>query len=219
LSRGRASAVAPSHGTRGFTLIELLIAVTLLALLAVLLFGGLRFGTRATRVGTAQLEWSAEIAAATGFLRAQFAGAQALAVPRGGGATVVSFTGDSDSVELVTLPPAYLARGGWHKLAIGVEHDRAGDRLVVRLQLIHADGTADASEAPRRSVLIDGVSAVEFGYFGAPTDRDTPQWRERWRDANHLPALVRLHLIFADRRHLPDLVVALRAAPPTQGLP
>ncbi len=35
----------------GFTLVELLIAMTLVAMLSVLLFGGLRFGTRAADRG------------------------------------------------------------------------------------------------------------------------------------------------------------------------
>ena len=36
----------------GFTLIELLVALTLLGLISVVLFGGLRFGTRAWEVVT-----------------------------------------------------------------------------------------------------------------------------------------------------------------------
>ena len=36
-----------SQGAAGFTLVELLVAMTLLGFLTVLLFGGLRFGTRA----------------------------------------------------------------------------------------------------------------------------------------------------------------------------
>jgi general secretion pathway protein J len=198
--------------SRGFTLVELLVALTLFALLSVLLFGGLRFGMRATESGTARLDFTDEIATASGFLRSQLADAQPLEKDDGAGRKSVAFEGEADSLEFVALPPAFLAGGGWYTIHLGVERADGHDLLVVRWRLVRQDQTSEAVSQPQDSVLLDRVRTVEFGYFGVLVDGDLPSWHAQWRDANLLPALVRLRVGFADGRQAPDLIVALRAA-------
>lgn len=205
---------APASRAAGFTLVELLVAVTLFALLSVALFGGLRFGMRASETGTARLDWSAEIAAASGFLRNQLADAQPLQKDAADGNKVVAFDGERDSVEFVSSPPAHLAAGGWHVLRFALERRRDGDRLVLSWRLVRAGAGETAAGSEQRSVLLDRVTAIEFAYFGALTEGDTPEWHDHWRDAADLPALVRLRMSFADGRQAPELLVALRAAGP-----
>ena len=55
----------------GFTLIELLISLTLLGLLLVLLFGGLRFGIRAWEHGTTTVEAIDTVRAVQDLLRSK----------------------------------------------------------------------------------------------------------------------------------------------------
>jgi len=205
----RAKAPAVSEG---FTLVELLVAITLFALLSVLLFGGLRFGMQATEAGAARMEWTAEIAAASGFLRSQLADAQPLQKEEGSG-KAVAFEGEKDSVEFVVMPPAFLAQGGWHTLHLGLERQGGRERLVVRLRLLRPDRERDAVAPPQDSVLFDDVRSVEFGYFGALVLGDPPEWHAQWRGANTLPQLVRLSVDFANGKQAPDIIVALRAAP------
>jgi len=203
---------------RGFTLIELLIALTLFAVLSVLLFGSLRFGMRASAAGTAQLEWSAEVAGATGFLRAQLADAQPFEEGDAAGPRPIAFDGSSDSVDFVAPLPAYLAPGGWHKLRLGLESQGGSAQLVIRWALLRSETGGGAISAPHRSVLLDSVKTVEFGYFGTVGQGETPTWHERWHNALSLPTLVRMRATFADGRRAPELIVALRAAGPSQDL-
>ena len=62
----------------GFTLIELLIALALFGLISVVLFGGLRFGTRAWEAGNAHAERLEEVQAVQALLRRHIAQAVAL---------------------------------------------------------------------------------------------------------------------------------------------
>ncbi|HLG90394.1 MAG TPA: prepilin-type N-terminal cleavage/methylation domain-containing protein [Alphaproteobacteria bacterium] len=203
----------PRRRSQGFTLVELLIAITLFALLSTLLFGSLRFGTRATDSGTARMERTAELATATNFLRNQLSDAQPLPMSDGGNQSV-AFDGEPDSLEFVGLPPAYLAPGGWHVLQLVTEKQGRRSRLMLRMRLIFTDGRSAAVSDARSSVLLDHVKMVEFAYFGALENEEKPEWHERWQGAPHLPRLVRLRITFADGEEAPDLIIALRPAPP-----
>ncbi len=203
---------------QGYTLVELLIAITLFALLSVMLFGGLRLGTRAAEGGTARLERSAELAVVTNFLRRQLADAQPLPITTSSGQTAIAFTGEPDNVEFVGLPPAHLALGGWHILHLGMERQEGRGRVMLRWRVIEASDEGLTATAAQSSVLLDNVKTAEFGYFGSYAGNERPEWHDRWQGIGHLPFLLRLRLVYADGQRAPDLIVALRTAgtPPPQ---
>jgi len=192
------------RGEAGFTLVELLIALTLFALLATLLFGGLRFAGRAVAAGDARLERSAELALAAGFLRRALAGAEPLPRAESDGGASVAFEGEPDALAFASLPPAYLAPPGYYWLRLGIE---SGDRLWLRWEAIGKDEVA-ASPAP--TLLLDRVQRLELAYFGAFDPYERPQWHARWEHAPLLPILVRLRLTFRDGSRAPDILVAPR---------
>ena len=196
---------------QGFTLVELLVALTLFAVLSVLLFGGLRFGTRATERGTARLETAAEIGTAMGVLRSELADAQPLEKDEANRKSI-AFEGEAAEVAFTTLPPAYLAPGGWHVMRAQFLRRGGEGELVLSWHLVREAPGTEPGPASGRAVLLAHVSHVEFAYFGAETPEERPSWHERWKDAAALPALVRLRIELADGRPIPDLIVALRAA-------
>lgn len=188
----------------GFTLVELLIALTLFALLATLLFGGLRFAGRAVAAGDARLERSAELSLAASFLRRVLAAAEPLPRAESGGGASVAFEGEPDALAFASLPPAYLAPPGYYWLRLGVE---SGDRLALRWEAI---GSGEVVAAPAPTLLIERVRAIELAYFGAFDVYARPEWHERWEHAPALPQMVRLRLTFSDGSRGPDILVAPR---------
>ncbi|GGF36530.1 general secretion pathway protein GspJ [Aliidongia dinghuensis] len=192
-----------SEGTAGFTLLELLVVLAIFGLMSVLLSGGLRTIGHLVAGGTDRLDRASGLALTSNFLERVLADARPL--PTGDGEDAVAFDGTANGLRFVGPPPVYLAPGAFHAERLGVEDEGGRHRLVFR-----AGALGDARQS--RSVLLDGVGAARFAYFGADVGAGRPGWHDRWPGAWGLPALVRLRITFADGSSAPDLVVAPRPA-------
>jgi general secretion pathway protein J len=191
------------RGCAGFTLIEVLIAATLLSLLAMLLMGGVHFGTRVMESGLQRTDQTMRLSTAFGFLRNRLEQVQPLEQMAGAKENrAVVFEGGVDRLTFVGVTPHYLAVGGYELLTIHA--DRHDGRL-------HASWRAYGMPAAARdTILFDEIAAVEFGYFGSTASGEPARWHPAWHDQPLLPALVRLHIVRRDGRTMPELVVAPR---------
>ncbi len=214
---------------RGFTLIEILVAMTLLGIVMVLLFGGLRVGTRVWESGDESAEELARLEIVQGFIRRHLSQAYPLVVSDSRGERRISFEGKPDTLEFTSPMPAHLGVGGFHRLVLSVAGDGADKRLVMRRRLFQS-GMDDAVEPPdaedeTESVLLERISSAAFSYYGAIDADAEPEWRDTWEEARSPPLLVRLDVTFpeGDRRYWPELVVRPRtrslAAPTARAAP
>ncbi len=204
----------------GFTLIELLVALTLLGLISVVLFGGLRFGTRAWEVGNLRAEHLAQVQAVQALLRRRIA----QALPPGPGAAGDEakrrvFSGESDALQFLAAVPSRAGVGGIYAFDLAVIEDgapgAAGVRLEFTWRLHRADDEAERGEPPEaglggRRVLIEGLASARFSYFGAPAPGQAADWRDRWEAEAGLPGLIAIEAEFpeGDGRAWPVLHVA-----------
>ena len=193
---------------RGFTLLEVMIAMTLLGLLMVALFGGLRLGVRAWKTGDRHAEETTRVEAVHRFVRAQLSQAHRLPWIDEDGREHEAFEGGSQAVTFTTLLPEHLAMDGFHLITLGLA-GRGGERLVVSWRPFRSDMSTIADElGVQETTLADGVLDVQFSYFGR-TKKDGPRgWHERWDDSVGLPSLVRMRVGLTDGRRWPVLVVA-----------
>lgn len=207
----------------GFTLLELLVAMTVLGVLTGLLATGLSFGTRIWEREQTQLEQWAEMQLVEDVLRRTVGEAWPLNVPTVADTEGVAFVGTSNSINFLGPPPAQSQAGGIYQYGLLSRTGSEGASLVLTWRLHSPDGTQrqgrrglvarirrQASGEHKEVVLIDGVTNVEFSYFGGGGDDIEPRWSNRWEDAAKLPMLVRMHVRFpaGDRRRWPDLVIA-----------
>lgn len=193
----------------GFTLIELLISITIFAMLIVMLFGGLQIGTRQIGRLTAQADRSAQIAVVDKFLHTQLAAAMPLAVSAGEPKTI-EFQGRGDGVDFVSVMPESVAVGGLQVLSLGfVEpHGNTDGQILVGWRPLRDD--SDAASRGETTVLLDHVREARFVYYGPPAPNAAPDWQDTWQDVAYLPLLVRVSVVMADGKRIPDIAVALR---------
>ena len=192
----------------GFTLLELVVAITLMGLVLVLLYSGLRLGLNGWDSGERRAEATQRLRLVQDFLRRQLLQSLTVYQMEGPGpqqTRTVAFRGDAETVEFVAPMLAHLGQGGLYRLRL---ETRDGQLLLRWRPYLPTD--AQAGEE-RETVLLEGVTAVEWGYFGAEVEQNNPQpprWRSEWANPERRPLLVRLNLNLRGAPW-PDLVVAL----------
>lgn len=202
------------HGTEaGFTLVELLVVITLVGLISVALFGGLRFGIRVWEVGAYRSERLAEIEIAQSLFRRLLRRAILTANAKGD----ITFEGDEEGLQFTAPAPAQFGLGGIYLFEIVTERAEKGDDLVLRWQLFRADDEDEPfGEDSESRVLIEGIEGLTIGYFGVLDSLgrpEEPDWESNWKDADILPQMVSFTIAFdrEDDRVWPELNIAPRS--------
>ena len=198
-------------GVQGFTLLELLIALTLLGLITVMLYGGLHLAIRGAAIGERRAEISEQVRLIQSFIRREVSQVYPL-VWRGEGKQRVAFNGGSEALHFAAILPAHRGEGGLYLVSIGVADSYPAHRLIFSYRLARPKiQDFETKEAPQeRVVLVDDIERVELLYYGRQEKEDEARWHSRWRDRNNLPRLVRLRLKTVSLVW-PDLVIPIYA--------
>jgi general secretion pathway protein J len=207
---------AARRGSAGFTLVEVLVAMTVLAVLVVVLFGGVRLGRRAWEAGDRWADRSARMGVIESLLRAQVGQAQPVAVVDADGRTGVEFDGVRAGMRFVAPSLVPVAAGALDLISLQAVAGIGGRELVVSWQAYDREPAVEARNW-RRVTLVDRIGDVEFAYYGSTGADEPVRWHAEWRRVAHLPNLVRVRFrsVGESGYDWPDLVVRLRLAPTT----
>lgn len=204
-----------SRASSGFTLIELLIALTLFGLLAVVLIGGLRFGTRVWETGHGRSAAFFEVEGVQRFLRQQLTQARLTAGTHAAARESQGFEGALDSLVFIAPLPAYVGLAGLYRFELNLSGTNGQHDLVLTWTLYRPDPTDEPDEdSISQRVLLENLDDIEIRYFGRLAFDEGPDWHDTWENPIGLPALIALDLKFpeGDPRRWPGLVVAPFAA-------
>lgn len=218
----------------GFTLVELLIALVLIAVITLLMFSGLRLGSRAWEGVEDVTERVGDLRVARNFLERTLRQARPASVVYNGMAQPV-FSGDTQSLELAAPLSEHVGIPGLYVLRLVLEPNGEHDRLVLVRWLLHPEVLSGGDDYPAwepllessgvardvgpldrdlaagaygRTVLLPEVERFELGYFGVDEGETEPEWFEEWEGASRLPLRVRL-LVTTPRQSWPAAVVEL----------
>lgn len=179
---------------RGVTLMEILLAMSIMAVIIVVLVGSARVGIRAWEAGERQAAAQQEIRAMVELLTDTLSGAYPYKGRLGGGPErVVLFQGEADEVRFVTTaPPLTLdtATAPYHAVTLS-RSDEDELRLVERL----VPAEEPFGDDPR-TVLSRTVTGFRLQYLD-----DKGAWQDTWDGpkAGAIPAAVRVELSIRGR--------------------
>ncbi|MBK1694766.1 general secretion pathway protein GspJ [Chromatium weissei] len=222
----------------GFTLVELLIALALISLITLLLFSGLRLGSRAWEAVDSTAEHTGELRLAQSFLLRVFSQAQ-LATVTLEEKVVTVFGGDSTHLEFAAPLSEHVGIAGRYALRLTLEKQSKSQALILTRWLLHSeilngnddvpawkpldkDATFALAQLPiemdaaggafGRTPLLERVETFELAYYGSIEGETEPSWHDDWFDQLRLPLLLRIRLTTAFQSW-PDLVIALPRQP------
>ncbi|MCP5305421.1 MAG: general secretion pathway protein GspJ [Chromatiaceae bacterium] len=212
----------------GYTLIEFVIALTLAALIMLLLTGGLYLGTRSWEAVDGKAERVGETRQTLEFLRRELSAARGLIYELPDGEAPL-FWGSREMLEWVAPLPAYVGSGGLSIMRLSAMGDGDKRQLVLDRWFFHPDvlegkgldtplwtpltpveATAGqvANANYGRHILIEHLDDIEIAYFGAAEDDQKARWFEEWAGVAALPRLVRIRIKQA-AEDWPEMVVEM----------
>lgn len=198
----------------GFTLLELLISITLLGLILVLLFGGLRLGVRSWDAVQQQVDNLNTVRSVENFLRREMT----LTYPyrwksAQGQRTTLAFQGERGKLSFVAGLPSRIGVGGLYAISLEIEQNGKSKRLLWRQMPLNSQMQDFSSLAQAKTMVLAGaeLSAVEdvwLSYLGRDGAEGAPQWVDHWESETRLPLLIRIQVRFSNGTDWPEFVVA-----------
>ena len=137
-------------GQAGFTLLELLVALTLLGLVMAVLFGELRFATRAWDATDAKLDRNGELLSVHTFVRQRFQQIHVTQPNRrrdGEDSAAAAFRGNSRSMAFLGTMPAHISEGGFYEISLSSQFGQDGNNLFISWRPFDEDGTATVADS------------------------------------------------------------------------
>jgi len=163
---------------RGFTLLELVLALSIVAAMLAIVFGGLRVGVRAWQGGEQRTESLQHARSLSALLTQSIGGAVPyLNNPAGGAQPEVLFLGEENRVSFATVSPPFPLPAAIAFTAVTLSMDE-GERpgFAIREKALPND---DPFELLAPIVVDPSLTAVRFRYL-----RDAEgSWEDRWDGA------------------------------------
>ncbi|QOC23045.1 prepilin-type N-terminal cleavage/methylation domain-containing protein [Wenzhouxiangella sp. AB-CW3] len=206
---------------RGFTLIEVMLAISLVALVMAMAYGGFRAAVRASNSGEAIIEENNRLRVVQQFMRRQLSLAQALVIEEEVEGERIRFAGDRDRVRFVSPMPGYLSYGGSYVQELSIEPGVGGGfELVYYYAMLNGYEPGDI-EAHDGIVLLENLARGEFHFLGRDFETQETYWSDYWETPEELPLAVAVE-IDLDRDHgqvWPDLIAPVMVDAEVSGRP
>ena len=196
----------------GFTLLELLVAITLLSMLSVMMYGGLQFGARVWERQGQTSGRQSSVLNVQDVLRREISQAVTLYYRSRQQQTAIVFSGRPEDLIFGGPVPQALGEGGRHMIRLRLEPAGNKRSLILAWQpIVSTPRDLSFGENAETEVLLDDVTALKISYFGRQNDRTPLEWTGEWANQSELPKLIRISVEFApeDPRIWPEFIAAV----------
>lgn len=201
------------QSVQGFTLIEILIAMTLLSIMMVILFGSLRICAQSWDKGEKKITEVSEVSAVINFFQRHLAVARPLwndfSNELNEGGRLFSFQGKNQFLQFVSSFPASAGRAGLQLITVDLR--QANREQVLHVTLSPFYPTAEGEEWNEEDeILIRHVSNFSLAYFGSEDGLSESQWQNEWVERGRLPSLVKIKIALDNGIFWPEMVIDLK---------
>jgi general secretion pathway protein J len=184
-----------SKSPNGFTLIELTIAITLLVLMVILLYGAFYLSERAAAKAQARADESQSLRTFEQFLGGYIRSAYPYRASARDAA--IYFNGDDRSVDFISSLSTSLGGRGMSRVRISSEAvGNQGATLTLEEEMPVRVGEKGGGEGGYRNslVLAEGLRGLRFEYLDSSPQSEDENWFDDWdgRQKRALPRAVRL---------------------------
>ncbi len=198
-----------TNQVKGFTLIEVLIAMTLLSIMVVVLFGSLKICADSWEKGENKITEVNEIAVVYNFFQRHLSVAQPLWNDLSDEEErTFSFQGKTQSIQFISAFPASAGRSGLQVFSLDLQEE--DNDQVIKVGITPFFPAAEGEEWHKEEVtLIKGVDNFTMAYFGSD-DGESEGWQEQWLDKEVLPRLVKINIELENGIFWPEMIIDLK---------
>ncbi len=195
--------IVKSPDSRGFTLIEVLIALSLLSVMMLMLFAGLRIAAKSWDKGENKLVQVTNMTSVHNFFHNQLAASLPLWDDFTNKRKQFSFQGNPTSLQFVASLPASSKRLGLQYFYIHLEKNTI--KVAIRPFYPALETHQWKIEAV---TLVNHVAGLTIRYFGNENKKELPTWQSRW-NYEHLPKLVAIDIQTEEENDWPEIILRL----------
>ena len=194
---------------KGFTLIEVLIAMTLLSIMVVLLFGSLKICADSWEKGESKIAEVNEIAVVYNFFQRHLSVAQPLWNDLSeDGERTFAFQGKAQSLQFVSAFPASAGRSGLQLFSLDLQNE--DNHQVINVTITPFFPVVEGEEWHKEEVtLIKDVTEFTMAYYGSDGG-DSEVWQDQWLDRDVLPRLVKINIELENGIFWPEMIIELK---------
>jgi len=195
------SLTAPYTRLSGFTLLEMLLAVTILAVIVVILGGAMRLGYRSAEKGERKIESAERVRRTIEIVESQIQALLPLTVKEQA-ERKPNFSGDRKTLTISTNYSMWDGRKGYILAEYTVKSEASGrESLFLKEKPL---GVETATEI----LLLKDCSSVEFAYLEKGLTKEDAKWIERWNSEETVPERIKIAIKFGAWNY--SLVVPVR---------
>jgi general secretion pathway protein J len=192
--------------------VELLIAMTLVGMILVILFSGLRLSMRSWEAAEKRIESVEKLRVIDGLFRRQIRELKLLFYDDPERGSRLTFSGTSSGMQFVAPLLTRLGLGGLYWITFEVVKEGGEARLMMSWRPYRPNEQEEV-EQTEREVLLKAVEEVAFSYFDGETAGGEPAgWRDHWENPQQPPQLVRLRVRTKGSKW-PQLIARIRVDP------
>ncbi|GMU43244.1 MAG: hypothetical protein AMXMBFR25_12300 [Lysobacterales bacterium] len=169
--------------------------MTLVAMLMVLVYEGLRSGQKAADSGQDFIDRSNRLRITHEFVRQQLSRLMPLAYKQDqSNGKLYVFEGDSEKVRFVAPMPGYLGYGGTYVQELELIRDGRWRSLVFRHWLHNGFDEKEIDDDEPPILLLAGIKDGGFRFRGLNPEGKVGDWDKDWKDAQLTPIEIKLEL-------------------------